>query len=381
MKKKISAAMVLAMVLTLVLLGAAVAASLGVFGRFAEDETNGQKLQHYENVSQAYGETQTTAPLAEDSVQVAAATDVYSQILEHQRKRTFGFTLEQAHFNGRTIAISYTLQKDSVSDIVLFGEGMPTGEITWQIEKQGKANGSNLFGNLELNQQIADYLNAHESAYVLIDFASLGDGFFLSDGSALNISDSGSKELADGRVQGYGEYEGIPQAYQDADSVDAYLHILYGTEIIYQDATGYKEAVVMNPEDRGIKDIPITILRDGKTVTKTGGAAFETYSVKAELTVSQVEIAAVLTIQCPEEWSRVWTEMGAFKASDDYVYDYALYADGKLCGEAGSSVKVIAPALLELSLRYNLPASFQELILRPVYMQGGEKAGEDIVIR
>lgn len=379
-KKKMSVAAALVMVLLFVLLGAAVAASLGVFGQFAGDEVNGQKLQNLENVSKSYGQTQTTEPLAASGAQVSAAGDVYSQVLAHQKERTFDFTLEQAHFDGKRIYISYTLGKLAEWDIA-FGEGMPTGNISWEIQKQGKAIGSNIFGDPELNKKITDHLNSHDSAYVMIDFASLSDGFFLSDGSDLDITDSGSKELADGRTQGYGEYQGIPQALKDADSVEASLHIIYGTEIIYQDADGYKEAVVMNPEDRGIKNIRFTILRDGKTLAKSGEAEFEKYSAKVELTVSQVDISATLTMKCPGDWTRVWTEMGEFKAEEDYVYDYALYADGKLCKETDCGIKVTATDQLEMQLRYELPVSYQTLTLRPVYMRGGEKAAEDMAIK
>jgi hypothetical protein len=379
-KKKMSAAVILAMVLMLVLLGAAVAASLGVFGQLAGDESNGNKLQNLENVSKTYGQTQTAGPLAAADVQASKAEDVYSQVLAHQKERAFEFTLEQAHFDGKTITISYTFREHGNQDIIL-GEGMPSGDIPWNIQKQGKADGSNIFGDQELNKKITDHLNTHDSAYVMIDFASLGDGFFLSDGSDLDITDSGSKELADGRTQGYGEYQGIPEAFKEADSIETSMHIIYGTEIVYQDANGYKEAVVMNPEDRGLKDIRFTILHDGKTLIKSGEAAFEKYSVKAELTISQVDISATLTMKCPGDWTRVWTQMGEFKAEEDYVYDYALYAGGKLCKETDCGIKVIAPDQLEMRLRYELPASYQELTLRPVYMRGGEKTGEDVAIK
>jgi hypothetical protein len=159
------------------------------------------------------------------------------------------------------------------------------------------------------------------------------------------------------------------------------LDVIYGTEIIYQDAQGYKVAFVSNPENRGLAKIRFTILCDGETLVKSGEAAFERYSAKVELTVSQVDISATLTMKCPEDWTRVWTQMGEFKAEEDYVYDYALYADGRLYKETDCGIKVIAPDQLEMRLRYELPASCQELSMRPVYMHGGEKAAEDIVIK
>ncbi len=380
-KRKMSAALVTVMVLMLMMIGAAVAASLGVFGQFGGDEANGQKLQNLENVSTTYGETQTTQPLAAADAKASQAKDLYSQILQHQNERTFDFTLEQAHFDGKKVYISYTLGKLADWEPA-FGEGMPDGDIPWEIQAQGEAFDSNISDDPELNKKINDHLNGHDAAYVMIDFAGLGDGLFLSDGSDLNITDSGSEALADGKVQGYGEYEGIPQALKDAASLEASVYIHYGTKIIYQDASGYKVAYVSNPADRGIKDIRFTILRDGKTLARFGEAAFDRYSAKAELTVSQVDISGTLTMKCPEDWTRVWTEMGEFKADEDYVYDYALYADGKPCKTmGGGAVMVIAPDQLEISLRYALPASYQELVLRPIYMRGGEKTGEDITIK
>ncbi len=380
-KRKMSAALASVMVLMLMMIGAAVAASLGVFGQFGDDEVNGQKLQNLENVSTTYGETQTVQPLAAAGAQAPEAKNVYAQILQHQNERTFDFTLEQAHFDGKKIYISYTFVKPADWEIVL-GEGVPSGDIPWDIQEQGKTYGEVYsHADPDLNIKINEYLNTHDGAYVMFDYAGPSDGFYLSDESDLNITDSGSKVLADGKIQGYGEYEGIPQALGGADSVEASVHILYGTEIVYQDASGYKVAYVSNPADRGIKDIRFTILRDGKTLTRAGEAAFERYSAKAELTISQVDISGTLTMKCPEEWTRVWTEMGEFKASEDYVYDYALYADGKPCKGTSAGVMVTAPDQLELSLRYDLPASYQELTLRPVYMRSGEKAEEDIAIK
>jgi hypothetical protein len=379
-KKKISVAVIFAMVLMLALLGVAIAASLGVFGQFAGNETNGHKLQNLESVSTTYGKTQTTEPLLAAGVQTSKAEDVYTQVLEHQKERTFDFTLEQAHFDGKTIAISYTFQKHGDWDIV-FGEGMPTGDISWDYEKKGEKYVDTHSSTIEAVNQAVKQLDGTRAAYIMIDYAGPGDGFYLEDGTPLDNLDSGMNVLADGSMKGYGEYGNIPEKYRSAQNVQTSLNVSYGTEIIYQDTLGYKVAFVRNPENRGLAKFYFSILRDGKTLLKTGEAAFEGYSAKAELTVSQVDIQAALTMKCPEDWTLVWTQMGEFKAKDDYVYDYALYADGKICKETDCSVKVIAPDQLELSLRYNLPASFQELTLRPVYMRGGEKAEEDIVIR
>ncbi len=76
------------------------------------------------------------------------------------------------------------------------------------------------------------------------------------------------------------------------------LIIGYGAMVVYQDGTGYKDAYVNDPADRGIKRLIFTIARNGKTTSKSGEmshkAATEagSYSARAQLFLSPVNAKA-----------------------------------------------------------------------------------------
>ena len=110
-KKKISAALVFAIVLTLVVGGAALAANLGVFGQSVNDQQNEQsvgRLEKLENASATYNDTQ--AAQAPEQTATEAPKTVYDELMASLYNRRFNLTLNQAYFDGYKLYYSYIIK-------------------------------------------------------------------------------------------------------------------------------------------------------------------------------------------------------------------------------------------------------------------------------
>ena len=102
MKKRISATLVFAIILVIVLCGGVVASELGVFAQFgAQSENSGERLDHLDEAASVVGETVTS-------------------------DAGFTLTLEQAYCDGSRLYFAYTLAGDGFT----LGDGADTEDGT-----------------------------------------------------------------------------------------------------------------------------------------------------------------------------------------------------------------------------------------------------------
>ncbi|HPJ03636.1 MAG TPA: DUF4179 domain-containing protein [Candidatus Limiplasma sp.] len=372
MKKKLSLSMAMIIAISILLVGAAIAASLGVFGQFAELPYGSGELENLEENAAVYGETQTIDPTASGE-DAAGAQDVYTAVLERQGNRTIQFTLEQGYFDGNKVAISYTIHEPDKAEPV-FGEGLPTGDIPWDMEMEGGSYVADLWPPDALA-----YLDTQEPVYVIVDYAVLGDGLFLADGTPLENATSDEQTNVDGDLQGYKTYQGVPEAWQDADSIDVYCNILYGSQIIYQDDTGYKVAWIANPSQNEAAQLTFTLSRNSELTQLSGAVEFAQYSAKAEVELSQAGATSTITMECPQSWVNVTTGEG--ETADEYVSYYQLYADDVKCPFTSGAVKDEDATHLVFMDEFSLPESYETLVLVPVYYNAGENWDEAITLQ
>ena len=374
MKRKLSFSMAIIIAVLMLAAGVAIAAGLGVFGQFAELPYGGEELTNLEKNATVYSDTQTVQPTASGQDE-AKAQDVYAAILERQQNRSIQFTLEQGYFDGNKVAISYTVQEPGRADAV-FGEGMPTGDIPWAMEMEGGSYVADLWPPDSLAEDIIEYLDTQEPVYVIWDYAALGDGLFLADGTPLENATSDEQTDSAGNLQGYKTYQGVPKAYLDADSIDVYCNVLYGSQIVYQDETGYKAAWISDPNQGEPAKLSFSLVRNSAIVVRTGEAEFAQYSVQAEVKIAQVGAASTITMECPETWVNATT--GAGEVADDYVSYYQLYADDTKCPFTSGAVKDEDATHLIWMDEFSLPESYNTLVLVPVYINAGENWDEAI---
>lgn len=370
MKKKIAFA--LAMLLTLALAGVALAAALGVFGHFGDQELytlSSERLKKLDEVAESLDAQVTLA--APQPQQTAQAQTTREELIERQYGRTFSLTLNQAYCDGNKLYYSYTLTTNTAE--TFRGEGKPTGIETWDMDTQGKRY-SEIWSHdrPELDEAIVQWLDAHDSAWYAYDSWGLGDGAQLASGEYAMILDSGEEFVDDHTLRGYQEVE-LPENTPEGDSIDLVFKVMYGTALYYQDATGAYSVHITQPENRGIIDVPITVSRTGSTRAISAEGTFDLYSVKVELRVSDVDISGTATLNAPQEWT-AWDA----DSQVDWIRSYLLVSGDKTLRNLDGGLREVEPGVLEIGLRYDLPASTEGLKLRPVYSQSEEKAAEEL---
>ncbi len=380
MKRK----MTLALALTLVLLvGVALAAGLNVFGLFKDDEQKGKQLAQLAEVAQTYAQTTSIPPQGQPE---EPPQDDYQKLIAYQKTRLFDFTLEQAYADDRMLYMTYTLK--GIEQRVDFHEGIPSGDFEWWREARGKRwQDERIFGDAAQNQMISDHLNQTGSHYVTMDTAGLGDGATLSDGTILSIQDSKSIALDYESVQGFMACQ-IPEGVQQDQPLEVELVILYGTQVVYQDELGYKEAYVANPANRGIQRIRFTIQRNGTTTSQSGEIAYQaeteggSYTARAQVFLSPVNVQGTVTITASQAWVDSWhvanATMDEGTGTVDRIFDYTLAAGDKTYPNKDGAISLNDNGDIVIGLNFDAPEGGQMLTLHPVYRD--HEALEEAVI-
>lgn len=374
MKKKL--ALVCAVVILTLLMGTALAAVLGVFGRMYASPQDAQKLAH---LDQAAVVMDLTVPLeAPGSETAAPALTTCDEILLRQQERSFELTLNQTYYDGRKLYCSYTLKTNGAQRWQ--GEGLPTGVTEWLMEQPGKRYeemwASNVPGR---DEQITSWLGSHESSWIAFESWSLGDGARTADGVVLDIIGGGSERLDECTLQGWQEME-VPAELAQQETLTIELSVLYGASLYHQDETGVRWAHIAQPENRGILHIPFTVTKNGQTRHLQGEARFAAYAVKAGLTISDVEISGKAILKAPAEWTDLLTGRIENAHAGDFILNYLLMADGQMLPNHGGSLNAPMDGRIEIVLAYDLPKSMHELVLVPEYAKGGAKPEEGILL-
>ena len=363
-KRKISTALVFAIVMTLIVGGAALAANLGVFGQSVNNDDNEQsvgRLEKLENASATYNDTQ--AAQAPEQTTTEAPKTVYDELMASLYNRRFNLTLNQAYFDGYKLYYSYTLTSDCKTGFIT-GDGMPTGFEKWDDTQEGKFVGHYSLYDDNMNQEVVTYFSAHPKGYIAFDSMGVGDGAAMN-GKPLMILDSGSEMVNEYTIQGYQEVE-MPDGFEPTDEIEIEMSILYGMSVYCQDENHVYYSHLMTPENRGIFRLPFKVKMNGQTETYTGSVTTSTYSAQATVRVSDVDISGEVVFDAPE-----WAEV--FEAGTDckremelaYINSYTLVADGVELQNRDGAFGVNKDGKFFVWIRYDLPESMNSLVLVP----------------
>lgn len=385
MKKKISAALVFAIVATLALTGAAVATGLDVFGQVREtkiDETSYERLGLLENVAATVGETFHLKPQAAANARTPENDREKLELEQHDF--AVDWTIDQVYCDGRKLYYSYTFSSDSIG--LEMGEGRPTGFQKWDAYP-GEKFGDTLHTALgkAAEKEAADWLNSHEGGHVIQRYVYPADATLLADGTELQIIDSGYVALDDNHYVGYNEYR-LPEGYEAGKEISFVVTMMSTTSVFHQDAQGVSAAYVFQKECM----VPATVTAPVGDAPIPYSSTFKTeeYEAMAELYVSDVDISGSVKIVCPEEWAKVWEPCEdeaeyerRWKASD-FVKDYKLVVNGKACEGFTFGVTQRDKTSYTLDLRYDLPKEeIESLELIPIRRASGEVPEESITVK
>jgi len=386
-RRRYSTKMVMiALLLTLLLAGAAIAATLGLFGYFANDplsEMSHQRLEYLEDVAINVGKTQQVFAPAGDMNGVDPQTD-YSRLLSQQFSRQFELTVDQVYCDGNKLYYTYRISEPIRT--FYMSEGLPTGFEEWDWEEPGKRLSDTYWtpgATEEERSQAAAFFAEHERAYAVESLFGIGDGAWLDDGSergkSLMIFDSSMEEPDPYTEFGFQQVD-LPEDYVPGDTISFFLHVNYRTSVVCQDENGVYRTSVTNPENRGFIPVRFTAQVTGKPEEFEVTAEFDEYTVHVKLAVSDVDISGMAYFDAPQEWIDAF-EADYSKAADS-VWDYELVADGqRMRNVSGGYGYSQWTNQWEVDMRFDLPVSMQSLTLIPRREISGWREDESIVIR
>jgi len=190
---------------------------------------------------------------------------------------------------------------------------------------------------------------------------ALGDGAALEDGTRLTIWDRGDEALDANTTKGFQEVE-LPEEIAAGGTLDVVLTVICPKE---QDQLLFAEVPFR---------VEIT-----EPQRLTGKAAFDEYTAAASLVLSGVEIRGEVTITGPADWKTYYHNRA--DVTEDYVVDYQLIADGEVLYNKDYTFGKETQDSYGVAVRFDLPESYENLVLHPVRYLSGETEAEDIPIQ
>lgn len=345
-KKKLSVAVICAIVVMLALGGMALAASLGVFGMAGQTgRQSAHRLALLEEQADTLNETQTLqAPSA--PVENHPPQTLQEQLLSRLYARQFELTVNQYYSDGHKLYYAYTLTTNQPLSWTT-GEGAPEGIEEWYMQAEGTYAQNYTQNDAEDEKRFAAFFAAHPVGYIARENMALGDGAKL-EGQSLNILDSGEAWLDECTLQGYQEVA-LPEGFIPEDGkAEIQLTVMYGANVTYQEKDHVYCARITTPEDRGILPLTFTVPVSGSSQTYTGGVSTETYSASAVINVSDVDVSGQIVFD---------GEMPALA--------YDLLADGAAFPDLDGAMAESPNGQTVMYIRYDMPQSINQLTLVP----------------
>lgn len=349
-KKKFSAGVVLAIVLTVLMMSAALAAGLGLFGRIGERENADARLPGLERVSGNVGLSFETA----------------GGVIA---------TIDQAYYDGTRVFISYT--KSGPFDQLEMGEGRPEGlgECDWELP--GEVYGEYFFSESVHHATMAAHLDGSAPRWATQRYVNVHDG--LRSGEVeLEIIGGETYLTEDGTLVGWKEC--IVPEEAAADELVVALGTFTSVTTFCQDATGL---YVYNGDREPAVWHEFTVKKDVTSGTKLAGSAEgEGWTAEATLTASAIDVKGEIVVKCPQSWveiQRTWENPDGV----DYVREWKLCVGGVMVQghNLDGSIDPRVDGQLTYTICYQLDALVEDMQLVPVYSRSGEHMDEAIALR
>lgn len=381
-KRKISVALVCAVVMMVVLCSAALATGLKLFDHFSEIKMDDQpwdaeRLLKLNDNAVTIGKTfHLTLPVFD-----AKGDTDRDKLAASLGGREFDLTVDDVYCDGRKLYYTYTLAYGE--NQVFTGEGKPTGIDKWDMEWTGE-EWENIasFGHSEFWDEEDAWFKAQTGpSWFASQSIALGDGLDLADGTELRIWDSWLEQDVDEHIwKSYYEVA-LPEGYEAGESVDIVMTVMYGMTLNYVDDTGVYWARIAPEENRGFLRVPLTVPVTGSAAQLAGESKQSEYSAEAEIFVSDVDVSGVAIVHGPADWKKAY-DYDSEEEGGNYIRDFLLVADGETMEDFwGPHLGIGGDGEYKIELRYNLPESTESLALRPVYRDGTIPEDEDIVLK
>ena len=300
-KKKISAALIIAIALILVTASVALAAGLGLFGELADSPSGDGRLSALDGAAEPVGLEWTTL-------------DVIT------------LRIEQAYFEGDRVFISYRMTGPYAASVL--HEGAPEEAYAWSDEEETVA-AEEMMSDIPARQEVILQLDGTAPRWAEFTDAGLHDGLFLADGTYLDIIGGDIVVQADGSLIGWKECEIPEDVLEDTMTFRA---VLFRTRsVLFQDGPVLRSFSGRAGEDAGFD---FTLTRTADLTRLTGEGNGEAYAAAADFTAGHIDLRGTVTVECPASWVAVWD---TWENPDgvDLIEDWFLYRGGELVSDEG----------------------------------------------
>ncbi|MBQ2952827.1 MAG: DUF4179 domain-containing protein [Clostridia bacterium] len=347
-KKKISVSVIFAMLLTMLMAGAALAAGLGLFGQMSESGAVDARLPGLERVS----------------------ADVNLSIVTEEGVTV---TIGQAYYDGERVFISYTVE--GPFDQVELGEGKPAVDA-WDWELPGEVYGQTFGSDSASHDLMVAHLDGSAPRWATSHSVNVHDGLQIGE-TYLDIIGGEMYLTENGTLVGWKECV-VPEELA-ADEVTFLLGTFTTHNTWYQDETG---CYLSRGERTGAAWHPFTVQRD-KTggVPLTGEASGEGWTAVANLNASAIDVKGEVVVTCPQSWveiERTWENPDDI----DYIREWRFYIGDQRVTDGGTEwVSSGVDGQLTVGVSCKLDALVENMQLVPVYSRSGEHMEEAIVLR
>ncbi len=295
-KKKLSVGFVLAIVLTVLMAGAAVAAGLGLFGELtAQDED--ARLGDLDAASTKVDVTITTPE---------------GQIL----------TIDQAYYDGTRVFLSY--RQTGAWTRAELGEGQPEGVVNWEKKEPGVIFGKKRFFDGTEGQRMTKWLDGSAPRWALYRNRSVHDGMELADGTYLEIIGGTSYEMEDGSIIGWKECTVPEEAAKD--EITVCIGVYGGETLYYQTHDALYTARIVDVKTTWH---PFTLKKSADPLRLTGTAKGSDWSAVADVRLSPIDLRGSIRVACPESWTAWWQSGERTDPALDEVTQWLLYRNGE----------------------------------------------------
>ena len=358
-------ALALAIALALLGISAAIAASLGVFERFAQQAHDRQRMQQlghaatdYQNKIEIPGDTLSGFP---DTV----------------------FTLDQAHYDGESLYISYQLSASNapLSGFRIHGE-QPGQDMLDKAEEMPIEKLADILTDslgqeawASIRQQLSEQGWLQLRTYTQY----LGDSAVLDGYTTFYPTRTDAKGAEQGGKIGFWEFaRPLPEAARNQEQLDISLTLYRETRTYYLT----KEAACLLPGgERLALPLDLHILKDHAASIYTAKAQFDDYQVEAQAKVSAVDIKVDLLLHATNGQITDVLDTGASaeETGRERITGFALYANGQRCRMVEGSFQMDGEAM-RIQLGFLAPEAIQTLVVVPEYNHGHERTKESLTL-
>ncbi len=344
--KKISASAILVIALIILMMTAALAAGLGLFGELAQNQDTDKRLAQLDEVS--------------EPMSVSLVTDD-------------GITIEigQAYYEGNRVFMSYRLSGNLFS--VDLHEGAPEENYSWSDVLENTIAAKTFVNDIPELQRLNAWLDGKGQRWGTSLEAALHDGLYLEDGTYLDIIGGNQVIQDDGSIIGWKECK-IP-ADRTSDALTFKAVLFRGNNIMFQDVNTYKWLYQRGEST----DIFFTLKHNDRYTFLKGSTETDVYQARVELADGKVDLKGSIHVIAPEAWAKIWNTWENEEGLD-IIESWNLYQNGVLISKEGTqSIRTEGNEIVFEQL-YPHIESIDGLSLVPVFSQTGEHADEAIRI-